>query len=383
MKKFLLTLATIAAITGSSNAMYVIGDQTGKWDTGRGFEMEETEDGWQWTGYIGYFKFFGFATELKPGMDWMTFNQNYRLSPVKDAVPADNGNYPLHFGSPEASFMGLGKVCTLKLTKDDFDVYSLNIENVEESDDTWGVIGDFNHWGEDVEMEQINPNVWATTIPSMDGNFKFRANGDWSMQYGADKSFTISGNGQYPVSLSEKPFNIEKSNNVALILDLNSKTLTTKDNSAYVTPLALRGDMNEWEWNGKYCLTVIPETGVCTINLPSIQADTKFTIANLDWSEQLSSQVMNMSFWQIYDLQQVYYGGEMGCSSDYDGEVTVRVYLHERKISIYPSTNDVNEISVPEGKTSYFNLQGVKVENPKNGIFIRVSNGKTEKVIMK
>lgn len=35
-----------------------------------------------------------------------------------------------------------------------------------------------------------------------------------------------------------------------------------------------------------------------------------------------------------------------------------------------------------EGESTYYTLQGVKVSNPQNGIYIRVSNGKAEKVVL-
>lgn len=229
MKKSLLTLATIAMMVQNADAMYVIGDPFGKWDPGVGTEMEEIENGWQWTGYIPYFRFFGFATELKPGMDWVTFNNNYRLSPEKDFINADDGNYPLHFGSPEASFCGLGKTCTLTVTKDEKGEYSVSIKNAENPEEgSWGMIGDFNGWNYDKQMYELNPNIWCTIISSIEGNFKFRANENWNVQYGASDSFTISGDGQYPILQECEPFTCDKLNGVAFILDLNSNQLTTK-----------------------------------------------------------------------------------------------------------------------------------------------------------
>ena len=37
-------------------------------------------------------------------------------------------------------------------------------------------------------------------------------------------------------------------------------------------------------------------------------------------------------------------------------------------------------IEAENGEAVYFNLQGVRVENPENGIFIRVQNGKAVKI---
>ena len=40
------------------------------------------------------------------------------------------------------------------------------------------------------------------------------------------------------------------------------------------------------------------------------------------------------------------------------------------------------EVDAEQGAVRYFNLQGVEVSNPANGIFIRVANGKSEKVVL-
>ena len=56
------------------------------------------------------------------------------------------------------------------------------------SANTWGIIGDFNGWGDDVNMtwDAVNSVFTADiTVPS-DGGFKFRANDDWAVNLGGD-----------------------------------------------------------------------------------------------------------------------------------------------------------------------------------------------------
>lgn len=43
----------------------------------------------------------------------------------------------------------------------------------------------------------------------------------------------------------------------------------------------------------------------------------------------------------------------------------------------------VEGIEAENGKAEYYNLQGIRVENPENGMFIRVQNGKSTKVAFK
>lgn len=46
------------------------------------------------------------------------------------------------------------------------------------------------------------------------------------------------------------------------------------------------------------------------------------------------------------------------------------------------NTTGLNEIFVEEGEAVYYNLQGVRVANPANGVYIRVMGGKASKVIL-
>lgn len=52
------------------------------------------------------------------------------------------------------------------------------------------------------------------------------------------------------------------------------------------------------------------------------------------------------------------------------------------EVAFAPSTpTGIAGIEAENGETVYFNLQGVRVQNPENGIFIRVQNGKATKIM--
>ena len=61
---------------------------------------------------------------------------------------------------------------------------------------SWSLIGDFDGWSSDVDMTNNN-GVWTGTITAASaGGFKFRANHDWTLNYGdkgADGSLEING----------------------------------------------------------------------------------------------------------------------------------------------------------------------------------------------
>ncbi|MDE5813310.1 MAG: hypothetical protein K2H72_03400, partial [Muribaculaceae bacterium] len=45
--------------------------------------------------------------------------------------------------------------------------------------------------------------------------------------------------------------------------------------------------------------------------------------------------------------------------------------------------NGVAAAEIAAGKARYFNLQGCEVTNPSNGVYIRIVNGKSEKITVK
>lgn len=61
-----------------------------------------------------------------------------------------------------------------------------------------------------------------------------------------------------------------------------------------------------------------------------------------------------------------------------------KIVFEESIMMLYVSdaTNSIEEIGTENGEAQFFNLQGVRVANPENGLYIRVQNGKATKVIL-
>ena len=62
--------------------------------------------------------------------------------------------------------------------------------------------------------------------------------------------------------------------------------------------------------------------------------------------------------------------------------VPVLVDLNAMTLTINGEVTGIEEVGVDAGEAVYYNLQGVKVANPENGIFIKKQAGKTTKVIL-
>ncbi len=65
-----------------------------------------------------------------------------------------------------------------------------------------------------------------------------------------------------------------------------------------------------------------------------------------------------------------------------DGTYTFTANDAEIKVVLCDNAVGIEEIGAEEGAVEYYNLQGVKVENPAGGIFIKKQAGKTTKVVL-
>lgn len=66
-----------------------------------------------------------------------------------------------------------------------------------------------------------------------------------------------------------------------------------------------------------------------------------------------------------------------------DTYFTFRVDLNSQYLIITRQASGVNNVEAADGEAVYFNLQGVRVSNPANGIYLKVSAKGTEKVYIK
>lgn len=93
---------------------------------------------------------------------------------------------------------------------------------------------------------------------------------------------------------------------------------------------------------------------------------------------------MDGSDLMIHSEIEVYLGDTFEMPEDYKATVVIKsgddvftMYLINDK----PEESGVGNITVNDAAPTYYNLQGQKVVNPENGIYIKVANGKSTKVV--
>lgn len=81
---------------------------------------------------------------------------------------------------------------------------------------TWGIIGAFNGWSANVDMTfNAATGVWSITRDMPAGEFKFRANSDWGINFGDN-------NGDFKPEYDGSNLNITAAGNYTISLDLSS-----------------------------------------------------------------------------------------------------------------------------------------------------------------
>ena len=162
-----------------------------------------------------------------------------------------------------------------------------------------------------------------------------------------------------------------------------------------------RGDVIPAGWEGKYTLHKgLPE--IVPVNAPAASTDhVDYTPAEV---ESVNADMMN----HVVVLKKVTFAADASTEGNtedgttytffnkfgidpvvagtYNVELAVSTY--NNNMQLYPIKyteweSGVDEITVAEGEAQYYNMQGVRVANPENGMFIRIQNGKAQKVVIK
>ncbi len=182
--------------------------------------------------------------------------------------------------------------------------------------------------------------------------------------------------------------------------DLTTITLTTDtpkpgDDPKPAADVYFRGGMNGWgspdDWKFEYLGEGVYKF-VCS-DTQSISTNEEFKIADASWSDINFGGVPSISFDTDYTL--TYNSGNMKVAEDFNGVCWFGYNVNGSADTMMTMSNDKNyipawynptmveEVVAGESETVYFNLQGQKVANPSNGIFVAVKNGKAVKVAVK
>lgn len=172
--------------------------------------------------------------------------------------------------------------------------------------------------------------------------------------------------------------------------DLKTIKLETNDPKPTDTKVYLRGDMNGWGVEEAWEMTQLApnQYGFTCPEGVSVETGTMFKIADADWGT-INYGVENKGDALDLDMEYVLYynandftvaeewSGTLYFTINDDNTATIEIKSEKEPLQGSVSGINVDDNAVAE----YYNLQGVRVANPENGIFIVVKGGKAVKVV--
>lgn len=241
--------------------------------------------------------------------------------------------------------------------------------------------GEFNSWnGSDANYQftKGDNNTYTLNMESLMGAFKVVSDGSWlgtTSPVVSGEEYVLTDIGMENMKLASA-----EATNITFTFDPETKTLKAVydggeiDYSGWYVNVI--GDFNDWADNG-----INPdENNIATFeNLPIGTSGFKVKVWNGTsdvWHSNGFAIALN-SWVAIPD------------NSDANMTVEGATEASEYTVSFNCATNEimietavgVEAIEAANGEAVYFNLQGVRVANPENGLFIRVQNGKAVKVV--
>lgn len=254
---------------------------------------------------------------------------------------------------------------------------------------TWyvNVFGPFNDWTDNgvhpvdgisktenlaIGQGEFKIKIWDGTADSYYSTGGAVATGEW-VKIAGDNSTNMTVAGAADDSVYTVEFNCA-TNSIRITPEGETPIPPTQDYTNWYVNIG--GDFNNWLWEGFQCNA----EGVADLGSQKIgTSDFEFKIwngtADSYYGDQSNPIVPNT--WQ-----QLYVGGGHMTVSGATADQTFNVKYNAatNQIFLSPGTG-VETFEAEEGVAEYFNLQGARVANPENGIFVRVLNGKATKVV--
>lgn len=230
------------------------------------------------------------------------------------------------------------------------------------------------------------------------------AKGDWATFNNASYYATINKADLGTAVALESMEGIDNPGNIAvpwkgdykLVVAADLSTITATTTTPEPDPTAakvivLRGSMNNWgndgaadteEFQAVWGFSKVTDTEYVWEG--TLTKGDMFKVADPSWGAINYGAGDGAIIYNDDDTEWAYNveGGTM--AEDFDGTITITLPEVERTslAIVFAEGAGVANIAVENGVAEYFNLQGVRVANPENGLFIVRKAGKTAKVVL-
>lgn len=245
--------------------------------------------------------------------------------------------------------------------------------------------GSINGWASDNNDYKFTENngIYTLNIGRLTGEFKIVTK-DWAYQFGTSSIINYGQPYSLVFATNGNNMMLEEAvgQNVTIVFDSRNMTVEVTG----IDTLYLVGAFNDWAVSEIYAFS--HENGVYTLTTGDFSGE--FKIVNRDWTTQLGSNSPNP-----FDLDHHYALKEADPKGDnitFNG-LPSRAASRVRLTLIADGTPDpddnpttgIESIAPDQSQqpVEYYNLQGIRVDRPANGIYVRRQGDRVEKVYVK
>jgi hypothetical protein len=229
------------------------------------------------------------------------------------------------------------------------------------------IVGSFNEWGKFVAMEKAGDNNFTISIDNLkksEVKYKYTCGEGWDyVEMQADKVTDVQ----------DRSYT---ANDVVAAWKSTPSTTVTYPEKVYIV-----GHDNAWD--PAKPLEISGTDGVYTIdNVTFVNTGFKMSTQKGSW-EAFNAGVLYVQNAIVNEEATITKGSSDDSKISATGTFNLTIDLVNMTfLAIDPLTVAIEEIEAENAPVEYYNLQGVKVANPENGIFIKKQGSKTTKVVL-
>lgn len=387
MKKItLLMAAALVGLSASAADLYVTGNnvegETGSWNPGSPLVVSLVD------GYYSFNAEGGFKISTVKG-EWSAFEGGGYSMDGTWSMGTGTATCKLKKASNDFTTPKGGVMVSYKVAED-FSTITATWDAGDVTEHAWGIIGaGVGGWtdSDEIMLTKTGTDTYEWT-GDINGEFKFRADNKWGNELtGAGN---ITANGTYNLSSGSANMTMY-ADNVTIVLHPNAQTMVVSGIAAgeVVLPEAfyILGQVNGQGW--------APDNAIA-MEKTATGFEASFTLGNAgEGKGYFSFTESTASDWdklgQRWGATSGNYELKSGDSASIvEGEnafvAPADTNLHitldwASKTFTVDIASGVASVEAADGEAVYFNMQGVRVANPENGLYIRVKNGKAVKVV--
>ena len=229
------------------------------------------------------------------------------------------------------------------------------------------IVGSFNEWGKFVAMEKAGDNNFTVSIDNLkksEVKYKYTCGEGWDyVEMQADKVTDVQ----------DRSYT---ANDVVAAWKSTPSTTVTYPEKVYIV-----GHDNAWD--PAKPLEISGTDGVYTIdNVTFVNTGFKMSTQKGSW-EAFNAGVLYVQNAIVNEEATITKGSSDDSKISATGTFNLTIDLVNMTfLAIDPLTVAIEEVATDNAPIEYYNLQGVKVANPENGIFIKKQGSKTTKVVL-